>query len=141
MGKVAQLWNPRGNQTLRRHWVAFEDQIVIGGETQEQSGVLSVRPVRQGELRARLRVMGREYEEAVCAGHDIAIWINGLQLFVGVKAVDDEHMLVAFGIPQGSTVNVTLDHGAGVDDDAADYPAAVMGNSSGRSIGLCQTQS
>jgi Fe2+ transport system protein FeoA len=143
VGNVAQMWNPRSSQRLRRHWVSFEDQIIIGGEGLEQAGVLSVRHVGEGELCARLRVMGREFEESVVAGNDIAVWINGLELFIGVKAVDEERMLVAFGIPPGSKVNVTLDAGAGVEDDAKAY---TRGNDSADSggfagpIGLRQTR-
>jgi hypothetical protein len=48
--------------------------------------VLSRRPCGAGELRARLRVRGRGFEEAVSRAHDIAVWINGLELFVGVRA-------------------------------------------------------
>lgn len=143
MGKVAQLWNPRSNHRLRRHWISFEDQIIIGGESLEQSGVLSVRPACQGELRARLRVLGREFEEAVGVGNDIAIWINGLELFIGVKAIDDERMLVAFGIPPGSKVNVTLDSESGMEEDAKAYPRGNHGcNADGSAcpIGLRQTR-
>jgi hypothetical protein len=142
VGSVARLWNPRSNPRLRRYWVAFEDRIVIGGEGREQSGVLSVRPACEGGLRARLRVMGREFEEPVNAGHDIAIWINGLELFIGVKAVDDARMLVAFGIPSGTKVNVTLEAGACIEDDAQAFPDAYPAphvHGSGCPIGLCQT--
>ncbi len=143
MGKVAWLWNPRSSHKLRRYWVAFEDQIVIGGDNLDQAGVLSVRPACQGELRARLRVMGREFEGPVNPGNDIAVWINGLKLFVCVKAVDDARMLVAFGIPTGSKVNVTLEAGCGVKDDAYALPAPHGGDrphGSDYPIGLCQTQ-
>ena len=143
MGSVARLWNPRSNHRLRRYWISFEDQIVIGGEGPEQAGVLSVRPAWQGELRARLRVMGREFEEPVNAGNDIAVWINGLKLFVCVKAVDDARILVAFGIPSGSTVNVTLEAGTGVEEDAQTVPSPYRGaqkHGAACPIGLCQTQ-
>ena len=142
MGKVAQLWNPRGNHRLRRHWVSFEDQIIIDGGSLEQAGILSVRPGCKGQLRARLRVMGPEYEEAVSAGNDLEIWINGLKLFVGVKAVDDGHMLLAFGIQRGSKVSLTLDAGPGRDEAAIVADCANDGaarNGFGCSIGLCQT--
>lgn len=143
MSKVARLWNPRSNNRLRRYWVSFEDQIVIGGETRDQAGVLSVRPARQDGLRARLRVMGREFEQPVNAGNDIAVWINGLKLFICVKAVDDAHMLVAFGIPPGATVNVTLEAGTGVEQDADGVATSCPGNyepGPGYPVGLCQTQ-
>ena len=139
MGKVAQLWNPRGNRCLRRHWVSYEDQIIIDGGSLEQAGVLSVRPGCKGQLRARLRVMGRDYEEAISAGNDLSIWINGLNLFVGVKAVDDAHMLLAFGIQRGAKVNLTLAAGPGTDETALVFARANDG--AGCPIGLCQTQS
>jgi hypothetical protein len=135
VANVARLWNPRSSHRLRRYWISFEEQIVIGGESPEQTGVLSVRPACQGELRARLRVMGRKFEEPV--------WINGLKLFVCVKAVEDARMLVAFGIPSGSTVNVTLEPGAGAEDDAKTAPSGyrrIYENGAGSPIGLCQTQ-
>jgi Fe2+ transport system protein FeoA len=134
VGNVTQLWNPRGNHRLCRHWISFEDQIIIGGERLGQAGVLSVRPACHGELRARLRVMGLEFEEAVKAGNDIAISINGLELFIGVKAIDDKRMLVAFGITPGSKVNVTIDAGAGVEEDAKAFQPGndgAYGDSSG----------
>ena len=143
MGKVARLWNPRSNHMLRRYWISFEDQIIIGGESIEQAGVLSVRPARQGGLRARLRVMGRAFEEDVNAGNDLAIWINGLELFIGVKAIDDGRMLVAFGIPSGAKVNVTLEAGAGLKTEAKAFSSANRGagsDDSAYAIGLCQTQ-
>jgi len=116
VGKLVQLWSPRSNNRLRRHWVSFGDRIIIGGESLDQAGVLSLRPAYEGELRARLRVMGREYEEAVRIGHDISVWINGLELFAGVKAIDAGRMLLVFGIPPGSRVNVTLEAGPALDE-------------------------
>jgi hypothetical protein len=111
MSNVVHLWNPRSNHHLRRHWISFSERILIDGDTIEQSGVLSVQPEGRDELRARLRVMGREYEELVTPGHDITVWIDGLELTIGVKAVEDERMLVEFGIPPGSRVGVTLGGG------------------------------
>lgn len=118
MPSVARLWNSRSKRSLRRHWISFRDRIVIGGENLEQTGVLSVRRACLGGLRARLRVMGCEFEEVIKPGNDIAIWINGLELIIGVKAVDDERILVAFGIQPGANVNVTLEPGADADADA-----------------------
>jgi hypothetical protein len=144
VGSVAQLWNPRSNRSLRRYWISSEDQIIIGGENLEQTGVLSLRPVCQGELRARLRVKDRKFEESVSAGNDIAIWINGLKLFIGVKAIDDERMLLAFGIAPGAKVNVILYAGVGDEAAAKAFPWASGGvdaNESGCPIGLCQTRS
>jgi len=143
VGNVTQLWNPRSNHELRRYWISFEDQIVIGGESREQAGVLSVRPTCEGALRARLRVSDCAFEEAVIAGNDIAVWINGLRLFIGVKAVDDRRMLVAFGILPGSKVCVTLEEGGGEVDalntaTRADPLAAEA--SAASPIGLCQTR-
>ena len=143
MGSVAQLWNPRSDRRLRRYWIAFEDRIIIRGENLEQAGVLSVRPTCNGELRAQLRVMGCEYEEAVNVGKDIAVWINGLELFIGVKAVDDKRMLVAFGIAPGAKVIVTLEAGGEVEEDANAFPGASHGadrHGSRCPIGLCQTE-
>lgn len=116
MSNVAQLWNPRGSHKLRRHWVSFADRIVIAGEDLDQSGVLSVLPTgREGGrdgLRARLRVLGNEFEEVVAPGQDIVVWIHGLELVVAVRAVEDGRMLVEFGVPPGSKIGVTLDSGA-----------------------------
>ena len=143
MGKLIQFWNSRSKHSLRRHWISFQDRIVIGGEGLEQTGVLSVRRACQGELLARLRVMGRELEEVIKVGNDIAVWINGLELIVGVKAVDDERMLAAFGIQPGSNVSVTLEPGAGEEDEAdaeilpREYASAYV-DDFGASIGLRQ---
>lgn len=144
MASIAHLWNPRGNHKLRRHWISFDDRIVIGGECLDQAGVLTVKPACTGELRARLRVMGQEYAEAITAGNDLAIWINGLQLFVGVKAIDGERVLLAFGVEAGSQVNVTLDSGPGLDEDTQPLPMlgrAASEESAPYSIGLRQTRS
>lgn len=144
MGELAQLWNPRSSNRLRRHWVSFADRIVIGGEGLHQAGVLSVRPVRHRELCARLRVMGRAFEESVSPGHDIAVWINGLELFIGVKAICAGRMLLVFGIPSGSKVNVTLEAGSAFEEDA-DLYAYASGNADSSAgpcaIGLRQTRS
>ena len=141
VGKVAQLWNSRSKHSLRRHWISFQDQIVIDGESLEQTGVVSVRRTCRGELHARLRVMGREFEEVIKEGNDIAVWINGLELIIGVKAVDDERVLVVFGIPPGSKVNVTLEAGAAFEADAQACPReydGANGGGPGRLIGLSQ---
>lgn len=135
MGELARLWNPRCNNRLRRHWVAYEDRIVIGGEGLHQAGVLSVRPGRHGELRARLRVMGRAFEEAISHGHDIAVWINGLELYVGVTAIDAGRMLLVFGIPPGTKVSVTLEAGPAIEDGTEAHAAASDG--AGRFDGPC----
>jgi len=111
MSNVVHLWNPRSSHPLRRHWVSYSDRILIGGDNPDQAGVLSVLPVDNDALRARLQVMGREYEEVVTRGHDITVWISGVELIVGVKAIAEGRMLVEFGIPPGSKVGVTLDAG------------------------------
>ena len=143
MGNVTQLWNPRSRQGLRRYWVSFEDQIVIGGEKREQAGVLRVLPAREGELCARLRVSDHEYEQPVSAGNDIAVWINGLRLHIKVQAVDEHRMLLAFGVPPGAKVCVTLE------EQAADALSATRVSEGAVSekpstldglVGICQTR-
>jgi hypothetical protein len=109
VGNVVQLWNPRIDHRLGRHWIRFEDPIVVGGTLPEQSGVLTVTPLGDDRLRARLQVIGGEYEEIITPGNDIALWINGLYMLVGVTAVEEGRALVAFGVPRGSLANVTLD--------------------------------
>ncbi len=143
MGSVARLWNPRGNRRLRRYWVAFDEQIYVDGESLDQAGVLSFRSAPSGQLSARLRAMGCEFEEEVASGNDIAIWINGLKLFVGVKAIDDTRMLLAFGIQPGTRVNVTLEAVHDVDEDSKARSWAQDGHGGERSgdrIGICQTR-
>ena len=128
MGEVAQLWNSRSKHSLRRHWISFQDRIVIGGEYLDQTGVLSVQRVSQGELRARLRVMGREFEEVI-------------KVIVGVKAVDGERMLAAFGIQPGSNVCVSLEPGGDEEVDAEMFPSeynSAYCDAYGCSIGLRQ---
>ena len=143
MGSVAHLWNPRGNSRLRRYWVAFGEQISIDGESLDQSGVVSFRADRPGHLHARLQAMGCEFEEAVAPGNDIAVWINGLKLFIGVKAIDANRMLVAFGIQAGARVNVTLEAVLAVKEDFKARLWANCGSGGGRlggRVGICQTQ-
>lgn len=103
------MWNPRSDHRLPRHWISYDERIVIGGENREQAGVLSLRPDGEGELRARLQVAGEEYGEIIAPGWDLAIWINGLSLFVDLIAVEDRRMLAAFRIPAGARVSVTLE--------------------------------
>ena len=134
MGNVVHLWNPRIDHRLGRHWIRFEDPIVVGGASPEQSGVLTVHPLEGDRLRARLKVIGSEFQEDIAPGNDIAIWINGLYMLVGVTAVEDGRALVAFGIPRGATGNVTLDVGNGTADRLD--PAALP--SFRTSAGLCQ---
>ena len=145
VASVARLWNPRSNHKLHRYWVSFEDRIIIAGESLEQTGVLSLQRVNPDALRARLRVMGCEFEEIIGSGNDLAVWINGLELFVGVKAIEDRRMLIAFGIPPASKVKmkVTLDTSDRVEVDAKISPRGDLGVAAGRSglsIGLCQTR-
>lgn len=143
MGNVTHLWNPRGNHRLRRFWVSFEDQILIDGESSDQVGVLSLRPASPGQMLARLQAMGHDFEEAVSSGNDLAIWINGLKLFIGVKAIDDTRMLIAFGIQPGSKVHVTLEATNGAEDSFRfRSPAGLRAfeDSPGCHIGICQTR-
>lgn len=109
MGNVVQLWNPRIDHRLGRHWIRFDDPIVVGGTCPEQSGVLTVTPTGEDTLRVRLQVIGNEYEQTITPGSDIALWINGLYMLIGVTAVEEGRALVAFGVPRGSQANVTLD--------------------------------
>jgi hypothetical protein len=131
MGNVVQLWNPRIDHRLGRHWIRFEDPIVVGGTNPEQSGVLTVLPLEGDRLRVRLQVIGSEYEQDIAPGNDIAIWINGLYMLIGVTAVDEGRALVAFGVPRGSQANVTLD------EDAAPMNLAVL-PSFQSPAGLCE---
>lgn len=113
MGNVVHLWNPRIDPRLGRHWVRFEEPVVVGGETPGQSGVLTLLPSEDNRLRVRLQVIGDEFEEDLTPGNDIALWINGLQMLVGVSAIGEGRALVAFGIPRGMQANVTLEGEAG----------------------------
>ena len=108
MGDIVQLWNPRSKHRLRRNWVSFGETITSVGENLGQSGVLLVLSVGPDELCARLRTMGREFEETITPGHDITVWIKELELVIGVKAIENARMLVEFGVPPGSKVSVTL---------------------------------
>lgn len=143
MGNVAHLWNPRGNHRLRRYWVFFEDQILIDGENSDQAGILSLRPACHGQLLARLQAMGHDFEEAVSTGNDLAVWINGLRLFIGVKAIDETGMLIAFGIQPGSRVHVTLET-TDCAQETSTLPSLIgrraFEDSPGCHIGICQTR-
>lgn len=131
MGNVVQLWNPRIDPRLGRHWVRFEDPVIVGGDNPGQAGVLTLLPAGDDRLRVRLQVIGNEYEEDVSPGNDIALWIHGLQMLVGVSAVEEGRALVAFGIPRGSRANVTLD-----DEDPSAF--GVPPGGAGAPSGLCQ---
>jgi hypothetical protein len=141
VAKLVQLWNPRSRHYLRRYWISFKDRIVIRGESVDQMGVLAVLPRGRDGLRAHLQVMGSEFMEAVAPGNDLVVWINGLELLVGVRAVEDERMLVSFGVAQGAKVSVRLEPGIGRDAQPmamgdADVPDLLAFP---RSSGLCQT--
>lgn len=118
MGNVVQLWNPRIDPRLGRHWIRFEDPIVVGGTNPGQSGVLIVTPLAGDRLHVRLQVIGHDYEQDIAPGNDIALWINGLYMLIGVTAVEEGRALVAFGVPRGAQANVTLED----DPDPAHYP-------------------
>ena len=51
VSSVARLWSPRNKHRLSRHWISFENRIVISGEGPAQAGTLSVQPTGQGGLR------------------------------------------------------------------------------------------
>jgi hypothetical protein len=108
VGNVTQLWNPHGSRRTPRHWISYDERIVIGGEKREQAGELSVRPGDGGKLHARLHVADGDFDEQVAPGEDLAIWINGLRLFVDLIAVEERRMLAAFRAPVGAQVSVTL---------------------------------
>ncbi len=144
MGNVVQLWNARGDQRLRRYWIWFKDRIVIGGEFPQQAGMLTLLPAGADGLRVRLQVRGGEFEQTIARGNDIAVWINGLELFVGVKAVADECVLVAFGVARGAKVSVTLEAGIALQTQAlaaASEDAGESRKAHGCSSGLCQSRS
>lgn len=119
MSNVVQLWNPRGHRNLRRHWVSFAERIVISGEHVDQSAVLSVLPTGCDELRVTLRCIGGEFEERITPGHDITVRLHGVELVIGVKAVDEDRMLVEFGVPFGRKVRISLDCGEAVEPQIA----------------------
>ena len=127
MAELAQLWNPRANRRLRRYWVAFEERIVIQGESAEQTGVLSLARLGPGALHAHLRVIGSEFEAIVVRGNDLSVWINGLELVIGISALEGERLLLSFGVARGSGVNVTLEAGT----DEASQALALSGASAG----------
>jgi hypothetical protein len=120
VGNVVQLWNPRIDHRLGRHWVRFNEPIVVGGTSPDQSGVLTVTPLGGDRLHVCLQVIGAEYAEDIAPGNDIALWINGLYMLIGVTAVEEGRALVAFGVPRGSQANVTLD------EDAAPMDLALL---------------
>ena len=105
MSNVVQLRNPRTNLQMRRYWISFSESVIIGGESADESGVLTVG--RDG-LRAQLSVGGRELAQSIAHGTNIALWIGGAQVFIGVVAVEGERMLVSFGIPRGAKVSVAV---------------------------------
>lgn len=109
MGTVTQLWNPRGDRRLPRHWISYDERILIGGQGREQAGILSVRPGDGGALRARLQVADGEFGESIEPGHDLAIWINGLSLFVDLIAVEEARLLASFRVPSGAKVSVAVE--------------------------------
>ena len=94
---------------LKRYWVGFHEDVFIHGENAEQSGVLSLCPPADSEaITAHLRVFGREVTQVLQPGEDISVRIHGLELVVGVRAVEDHRLLLEFGIPEGSHASLTL---------------------------------
>lgn len=141
MDNLVRLWNARGHKQLRRHWIEFKDRIAISGETPEQVGVLTLQPAGAGGLSARLQVMGNEFMLTIAPGNDIDVWINGLELFVGVKAVTRHSVLLVFGIAHGVKVNVTLEVGDEIETQAlATADASRQRQTRACSAGLCQTR-
>jgi hypothetical protein len=126
VAEVTRLWNPRGHDTLRRYWAAFDGQIIIEGWLPEHTGMLTLRTDGPECLRARLHMLGGEYEEIVASGEDLIIRIHGLILHVGIKAVAARRLLLAFRVPNGSPpgVKLTLDEGRSTWDAASDFAAA-----------------
>ncbi len=140
MGSVAYLWNPRSKHRLRREWISFEHQIAIDGEEPGQTGLLTLKPAGRAELHARLSVMGREFEQQIEFGNDIIIWINGLEIFIGVKAVEEGRCFAAFGVLPGQKVRLTLDAEPGDARSCAVAVATDCSESDPSCIGLRQTR-
>jgi hypothetical protein len=110
VGSVTKIWSPRNFcSPLKRYWFAFHEDVFIHGENVEQSGVLSIRPPHDSDaITAHLRVFGREVTQVLQPGEDISVRIHGLELIVGVRAVEDDRLLLEFGVPQGSHASLTL---------------------------------
>jgi hypothetical protein len=110
VGSVTRIWSVRNFRSpLKRYWVGFHEDVFIHGETPEQSGVLSICPPEDSAaITAHLRVFGREVTQVLQPGEDISVRIHGLELIVGVRAVEDDRLLLEFGIPEGSHASLTL---------------------------------
>lgn len=109
MNNVVQLWNARQFPRLSRHWINYSERIVILGERFDEAGVLSMTPSGANALHARLCVLGDEFEEIVAPGHDVTVRLQGAELVVRVRAVEQDRMLVEFGMPPGSRFRIRLD--------------------------------
>ena len=110
MGSVTKIWSPRNFRSpLKRYWIGFREDVFIHGENVEQSGVLSICPPGDSDaITAHLRVLGREVTQVLQPGEDISVRIHGLELIVGVRAVERDRLLLEFGVPQGSHASLTL---------------------------------
>ena len=110
MGSVTRIWSVRNFRSpLKRYWVGFREDVFIHGENAEQSGVLSIGPPDGSDaITAHLRGFGREVTQVLQPGEDISVRIHGLELIIGVRAVEDERLLLEFGIPEGSHASLTL---------------------------------
>ncbi len=114
MGSVTRIWSVRNFKSpLKRYWVGIREDVFIHGENAEQSGVLSIAPLESSaadcqSITANLRVLGREVTQILQPGEDISVRIYGLELIIGVRALEDERLLLEFGIPQGTHASLTL---------------------------------
>jgi hypothetical protein len=59
-------------------------------------------------ITAHLRVSGREVTQVLQPGEDISVRVHGLELIVGVRAVEDDRLLLESGVPHGSRASLTL---------------------------------
>jgi len=114
VGSVTRIWSVRNFKSpLKRYWVGFNEDVFIHGENAEQSGVLSITPPQGsaaecGSITANLRVFGREVTQVLQPGEDISVRIYGLELIIGVRALEDDRLLLEFGIPHGTHASLTL---------------------------------
>jgi hypothetical protein len=110
MSEVFELWNPRNARSgLRRYWVRMGERMLIDGDSPHQVGVLSFhRPEREAELVAHLKLFDGQLQEPVRPGEDLTIRIRDLHLLVIVRAVQNDRVMLEFGVTPGTPVDITL---------------------------------
>ena len=110
MGSVTKIWNTRNlKQRAHRHWVRFNEEMLISNGQQDQSSVLSIGQAIPGKpLLATLKVASGHLIQEIGNNGELVINNKNVRLLVVIRAIEESRVLVEFGVPRGDHTQIAL---------------------------------